>query len=133
MILWGTLVQSCGRHLGIIFLKDKRVGCFPTFSGLSLVGDHSGALTPCVASLSEPRKLLGRERSGCLKKEAVCQMTSGEAKGMMGPTCLLSASSMPSSLLQTLHAFPICSFHLDHTHEVGGTTLIRIPILNVRH
>lgn len=58
-------------------------------------------------------------------------MTSGEAEGMMGSvTCFLSFHSVPHSLLHTLQAFSISSFHLDLMHEVGSTTLILIAILN---
>lgn len=61
----------------------------------------------------------------------MCQRTSGEAEGMMGSvTCFLRFYSVPYSLLHTLHAFPISSFHFDLMHEVGRTTLILIAILN---
>lgn len=41
--------------------EGQRAGCLPTFSRLSLVGDHSAGTDSCTALLSEPRKLWGRE------------------------------------------------------------------------
>lgn len=76
-------MQSCRGHLGIILLRDKELGVGPPSLVSHWWGTTMQAPTPCMASLSEPRKL-SAERNRCLKKEARSEMTSGAAEGTVG-------------------------------------------------